>query len=369
MIYRYSTRTADTDGRAEYLNHLTRLFYYLLLQSDGDAEKAADWLRYLAERLDFRDEDGDISVFLDYLIETGILRQTNCRKGSALRLTLKGERLVREDALDVVFSKLRKGPAGNHPTPVEGQGVERLSETRPYTYGDSPGDIDCAASVRNALVRNGTGSEIELREEDLEVYQTEHMTSCATVLLLDISHSMTLYGEDRITPAKQVALALSELITRKYPRDFFRVVLFGDDAYEITPDDLPYVSVGPFHTNTKAALELARSLLCRQRASNKQIFMITDGKPSAINENGGIYTNSAGLDPKIVNRTIDEAARCRRERITITTFMVAQDPHLVKFVKTLTEVNRGRAYTAALEQLGEYVFEDFLSNRKRRVRG
>ena len=368
MFYRYRKwEPGDEIDRDRHQQSL-RLFYYLVLQSNGDAEKATDWMRYFAARFDMLGEDGGVAEFVEYLKDAGLVKDSSSRKGPSLRLTMKGERKIREDALDAVFSRLRKGLAGNHPTPIEGRGVERLSETRPYEFGDPAENIDYSSSIRNALARHGAEGDIDLREEDLEVYRTEHLTSCATVLLLDISHSMVLYGEDRITPAKQVALALSELITRKYPRDYFRIVLFGDDAYEITPDDLPYVTAGPFHTNTQAALELARSLLNSQRASNKQIFMITDGKPSAIHENGEIYINSAGLDPKIVNRTLDEAARCRRERVTITTFMVTQDPYLVKFVRRLTEVNKGRAYTSAPDRLGEFLLDDFLRNRKTRVR-
>ena len=196
----------------------------------------------------------------------------------------------------------------------------------------------------------------------------EHQSACATVLMIDVSHSMILYGEDRITPAKQAALALSELILTRYPKDSLSVVLFGDDAWEVKIRDIPYVSVGPYHTNTKAGLQLAQKLLARQKHVNKQIFMITDGKPSAIFENGRFYKNAFGLDPRIVNKTMDEAVACRRKRIPITTFMIATDPALVDFVDTLTKVARGRAYYASPTDLASFVFRDYIRNRKKLFR-
>jgi len=177
-----------------------------------------------------------------------------------------------------------------------------------------------------------------------------------------------LYGEDRITPAKNVAMALAQLILTRYPKDSLHVIVFGDDAQEVKVSDIPFISVGPFHTNTKAGLELARQLLKRKQNVNRQIFMVTDGKPSAIFEYGRIYKNPFGLDRKIVNKTLDEAVKCRREKIAITTFMIAQDPWLVDFVNKLTEANRGRAYFSELNDLGQYMFVDYIRNRRRHVR-
>ncbi|HEY7598298.1 MAG TPA: VWA domain-containing protein, partial [Candidatus Limnocylindrales bacterium] len=209
--------------------------------------------------------------------------------------------------------------------------------------------------------------ELELTEEDLEVFETEHLTACATVVAIDISHSMVLYGEDRITPAKTVALALTELITTKYPKDHLGVILFGDRAEKIELGEIPRVQAGPFHTNTREALQLARGLLARQKQPNKQVFLITDGKPSAITEGGRIYKNPFGLDLKIVNRTLEEADLCRRQRVVITTFMLATDPLLTDFVEKLTQVNRGRAYFASPYNLGEFILADYIRNRRRRV--
>jgi len=375
MIFRYRQWEPDELSQQQRMNQLARMLTYLLLQANGDVNQALEWARYLARQTGLLDAAQSWQDFVDGLKERGMIRESAADDGSGeggegndtvtYALTKRGERIIREDSLNAIFSSLKKSLNGMHPVPREGEGVERVSETRQYKFGDPSSNIDFPTTVGNAIRREGL--DFVLREEDLEVYETEHLTSCATVLLLDISHSMVLYGEDRITPAKQVALALSELVMRKYPRDYYKVVLFGDDAYEVEVDQLPYVSVGPYHTNTKAALQAAQSLLNHQHCANKQIFMITDGKPSAIAENGRLYVNSIGLDPKIVSRTIEEAARCRRQKITITTFMVTQDPYLVKFVRRLTEVNQGRAYYSAADDLGGYVLEDFVRNRRRRV--
>jgi len=209
--------------------------------------------------------------------------------------------------------------------------------------------------------------DISIAEDDLEVFETEHNSNCATVVMIDISHSMILYGEDRITPAKKVALALTELILTKYPKDSIDVLLFGDEAVEVPIGEIPYVKVGPYHTNTKAGLELAQRILRRRKHNNKQIFMITDGKPSALFENGQLYTNSFGLDMKIVNRTLEEADRCRRAGIPITTFMLATDPMLVNFVEQLSKINRGRAFYTSPDRLGEYILADYIRNRRKFV--
>ncbi|HLX11617.1 MAG TPA: VWA domain-containing protein, partial [Bacteroidota bacterium] len=245
-------------------------------------------------------------------------------------------------------------------------GVNRLSETKKWTFGDMPTNIDLTSTLTNAFRRDGI-DEFTLKEEDLEVYESEHSTSCATVLMLDISHSMILYGEDRITPAKQVALALSELIMQKFPKDYLALVVFGDDAKLMSLSELPFLSVGPYHTNTRAGLQLARQLLRRRGNVNKQIFMITDGKPSAIfDQNNRLYKNSIGLDPRIVNKTLDEAVACRREKIVISTFMVARDPYLINFVEDLTKANKGRAYYSSLDNLGEFIFVDYIRNRRKK---
>ena len=325
---------------------LPRIFNQLLLAAGGDVNEAMDWMRYLQQQGQI-DEGVDLESFFSSLEDQGMVVLS---PDGDYVLTTSGERSLRRSSLEEVFASLSKGGPGHHAVRSSGDGVESLPETRPYTFGDEPYRIDVTRSVHNALKRSI--EELELREDDLEVFETEHLTACATVVAIDISHSMILYGEDRITPAKQVALALTELITTRYPRDYLGVVLFGDRAEQIQLSDLPYVQAGPFHTNTRGALRLSRALLNRQRQPNKQIFLITDGKPSAIREGGQVYKNPFGLDMKIVNRTLEEVDLCRRQRIVITTFMLATDPTLTQFVEKLTQINRGRAYFASPYKLG-----------------
>jgi Ca-activated chloride channel family protein len=340
---------------------LLRLFNQLLLAAAGDAERAREWMRELQGR-GYIDEGVDLEAFFAKLEEQGMLGRDS---QGALQLTTSGSRQLRRSAFEEVFSSLKKAGPGYHPIPAAGDGAERLPETRPYEFGDELYAIDPIRSTANALKR--TYGELELAEEDLEVAETEHLTSCATVMAIDISHSMVLYGEDRITPAKTVALALTELITSKYPKDWLSVIVFGDRASRIELGAIAGIQAGPFHTNTCEALEVARGLLASRKHPNKQIFLITDGKPSAITEGTRIYKNPFGLDLKIVNRTLEEADRCRRQRVVITTFMIATDAMLQDFVEKLTRTNRGRAYFANPYNLGEFILADYVKNRRTRV--
>jgi Ca-activated chloride channel homolog len=342
---------------------LRRLFNHLLLQSGGDVEEAMQWMRALQER-GYIDPDVDLEEFFQRMLAENVIGQD---ADGNLVLAAAGEREIRREALDEIFGGLKKSAAGYHAIATAGQGSERLTETRPYRFGDDPTSIDGIRTLQNAVKNSDPADDIRITEEDLEVYETEHNSSCATVVMIDISHSMILYGEDRITPAKKVALALTELILTKYPRDSIDVVLFGDDATEVPISQIPYVKVGPYHTNTKAGLELAQNVLRRRKHNNKQIFMITDGKPSALHEAGRLYTNSFGLDMKIVNRTLEEADRCRRAHIPITTFMLATDPMLVNFVEQLSQINRGRAFYSSPDRLGEYILADYIRNRRKFV--
>jgi len=341
---------------------LLRLFNQLVLASGGDVEEAMEWMQYLQDQ-GYVDEAVDLERFFQSLESQDLIGRDG---EGGFHLTTGGERKLRKSAFEELFSELAKSGPGYHPVRAPGEGIERLPETRPWSFGDELHHLDASRSLHNALKR--TQGDLELSEEDLEVHETEHLTSCATIVAIDISHSMILYGEDRITPAKTVALALTELITTRYPKDHLGVILFGDRAERLSLSDLPYVQAGPFHTNTREALQLARALLARQKQPNKQIFLITDGKPSAITEGGRIYKNPFGLDMKIVNRTLEEADQCRRQRIVITTFMLATDPTLTQFVEKLTQINRGRAFFASPYNLGEFVLADYIKNRRRRMR-
>ncbi len=365
MRLRYSQWREDSSTDEQRLQQMVSLFSHLVVQTSGDVQEALDWLKQLAEEYGLFDESMSMDDLIDKLREMGIIEEAE----SGINLTSTGIQRIRQDALREIFTSLKKSGPGPHETPYTGSGVERLSETRKFSFGDQPTNIDLTSTLSNAFRRDGI-DDFTLKEEDLEVYETEHQTTCATVLMIDISHSMILYGEDRITPAKQVALALSELVMTQYPKDYLALVTFGDTAQLVSINELPFLTVGPYHTNTRAGLQMARDLLRRCGNANKQIFMVTDGKPSAIVESDGrLYKNSFGLDPKIVNKTLDEAVACRREKIPITTFMVARDPYLINFVEELTKANHGRAYYSSLTNLGESVFVDYMRNRKKKFSG
>jgi len=360
FLYSQWTETSQTDEQR--LQQMMQLFNYLVLQTSGDVEEALQWLRQLAQQYGIFDEDLTIEELIEKLKEMGIIEEVN----NKFELTTRGIQKIRQDALKEIFSSLKKNNFGSHETPHTGTGVDRLSETRKWNFGDMPTNIDLTQTMTNSFKRDGIDN-FSLQEDDLEVYETENLSSCATVVMIDISHSMVLYGEDRITPAKQVALALAELIQTKFPKDYLACITFGDDARLISLAEIPFLQVGPFHTNTRAGLQMARNLLRKCGNVNKQIFMVTDGKPSAMfDEAGRLYKNSFGLDPKIVNKTLDEAVQCRREKITISTFMIAQDPYLINFVEELTKANKGRAYYSSLGNLGQFIFVDYIKNRRKK---
>jgi Ca-activated chloride channel family protein len=284
------------------------------------------------------------------------------------QLTQKGIDFLGYRTLRHLLSAEGKSSFGSHDTPHLATGVEAEAASRPYEFGDTL-NLDIPATLSRALRRNGAGFPLELEHGDLMVHQAEYRSSCATVLMLDISHSMILYGEDRFTPAKKVALALSHLIRTQYPGDTLRVVTFGDRAREIPLGDLARTQVGPFHTNTADGLKLARRLLLAQKKDMRQIVMITDGKPSAITlADGGVYKNPAGLDPRVLRATFREVTACRKAGIIINTFMLARDPALLHFVAQVCELARGRAYFTTTMTLGQYVMRDFLRRRTRRPR-
>ena len=361
----FSRYQPDDDARSPF-ERLLKLFQEILLHTSGDVSEALSWLTELDRQYGLTTPEYGMADFIQDLIDQGYIRSSD-DPGRGMVPSARMEMEIRRKALDDIFSDLKQARPGGHQTRFSGKGDERLPETKPYQYGDRMDQIAAAESLRNAQIRSGI-DDFTLTQDDLEVHETVYQAQTSTVLMIDISHSMILYGEDRITPAKNVALALSQLILTRYPKDKLHVVVFGDNAGQVEVEDIPFIKVGPYHTNTKEALELSRRILKRHRYHNKQIFMITDGKPSAITEYGRLYKNPYGLDRKIVNKTLDEAVQCRRDKIEITTFMIARDRWLVNFVNTLTKVNRGRAYFSSLDRLGEYIFVDYIRNRRQTLR-
>jgi len=360
--FEYTEWDRTLEALLRSFSDLMGLFNHLLLMASGDVEQVFRWLRQLQER-GYLDADVDLEEFRRSLESERIIERI---KDGSYSLTAKGEQAIRKDSLARIFSGLTKSGFGEHRVPHAGEGDERLTETRPWRFGDPVSQIDALGTISNAVKRAGA-DEIRISEDDLAVFETEHLASCATVLMIDISHSMILYGEDRITPAKQVALALVELILTRFPKDTLRVVAFGAEAREIAIRDIPYLQVGPFHTNTKAGLEMAQGMLEGSRQANRQIFMVTDGKPTAITVNGEVYRNPYEFDPMIVNQTLEAASACRRAGITITTFMLATDPSLQEFVDEMSRINKGKAYFASAERLGEFLFADYIRNKRRTV--
>jgi Ca-activated chloride channel homolog len=266
-----------------------------------------------------------------------------------------------------LLASLGKSSFGRHDTRDLATGVESGGASKAYEFGDTL-NLDISGTLFNAVQRQGAGIPIELDYPDLMVHQCEYQSSCATVLLLDCSHSMILYGEDRFTPAKRVALALSHLIHTQYPGDSLHCVLFHDSAEEIPLGKLARVQVGPYYTNTREGLRLAQRILSRQKKDMRQIIMITDGKPSALTlEDGRIYKNAFGLDPLVVTQTLEEVAKCKRAGILINTFMLASDFSLVHFVQKVTELCRGKAYFTTPYTLGQYLLMDYVGRKTRNI--
>ena len=266
-----------------------------------------------------------------------------------------------------LLGSLGKSSFGRHDTRELSTGVESEGSSRRYEFGDTL-NLDVNATLLSAIRRNGLQTPLELDYQDLQVHQCEYQSSCATVLMLDCSHSMILYGEDRFTPAKKVAMALSHLIRSQYPGDTLHLVLFHDSAEELPISELARVRVGPYYTNTREGLRLAQRLLSRQKKDMRQIVMITDGKPSALTlDDGRIYKNAFGLDPLVVSETLHEVARCRRNGILINTFMLAQDYGLISFVQKVTEICRGKAYFTTPYTLGQYLLMDYMKKKVKHI--
>ncbi len=350
-------------------DRLFEVFKELITHTSGDFDEAIDWLRELDKEYKLTDSNYTIDDFIEDLKKKGYIREELKEDGSSgTGITAKTERAIRQQALDQIFGNLKRSGNGNHKTKHTGNGDEHTGELREFHFGDGLEQISLTESLRNAQINNGV-EDFQLTEKDLVVEDTQFKSQMSTVLMIDISHSMILYGEDRITPAKKVAMALAELITTRYPKDILDILVFGNDAWTIAIRDLPYLKVGPYHTNTVAGLQLAMDLLRRKRNTNKQIFMITDGKPSCVREKDGeYYMNSNGLDEYIVNKCYSQAQQARKLHIPITTFMIANDPYLQKFVNRFTEENQGKAFYTGLKGLGEMIFEDYETNRKKRIK-
>ena len=323
------------ENKKSSFEKLLDIFMQLLTYTSGDVAESLSWLTELDKEYKLSDNDYGMGDFIEDLKDKGYIDQ-NKEKGT-IEITHK--------------------PGG---------GDEINPETRPFQFGDTLEQIDFTESIRNAQINHGVES-FRMSEEDLTIRETDFKSQTSTVLMIDISHSMILYGEDRITPAKKVAMALSELITTKYPKDTLDIVVFGNDAWTVEIKDLPYLQVGPYHTNTVAGLNLAMDILRRRKNPNKQIFMITDGKPTCLKIGGRYYKNSFGVDRRILNRCMNLAAQCKKLKIPITTFMIASDPYLQKFVTEFTETNNGKAFFASLDKLGAFIFKDFESGRRKTV--
>ncbi|HMD99912.1 MAG TPA: VWA domain-containing protein [Terriglobia bacterium] len=342
---------------------------FLKNSENYEDSRLSELINKLLERLS---EEGYIRV--DQPNQPGQLTQP--REGSAMQgsegrakfeLTDKALDFLGYKTLKDLLGSLGKSSFGRHDTREMATGVESHGATKRYEFGDTM-NLDVNATLLSAIKRNGLQVPLDLDYNDLQVHQCEYQSSCATVLMLDCSHSMILYGEDRFTPAKKVALALTHLIRTQYPGDSLHMVLFHDSAEEIPLGSLAQVQVGPYYTNTREGLRLAQRILARQRKDMRQIIMITDGKPSALTlEDGRIYKNAFGLDPLVISETLHEVARCRRTGILINTFMLASDYSLVSFVQKVTEICRGKAYFTTPYTLGQYLLMDYMQKKVKRV--
>jgi uncharacterized protein with von Willebrand factor type A (vWA) domain len=346
------------------------IFKELITHTSGDFDEAISWLKQLDTEYGLTTPEYTIDDFIEDLKDRGFIREEirpDGKKGNAI--TAKTERAIRQSALEQIFGNIKRSGSGNHKSKGVGLGDEHTGDFRTYQFGDALDKVSMTESLRNAQINHGI-SNFQLTEDDLVVEETTYKSQMSTVLMIDISHSMILYGEDRITPAKKVAMALAELITTRYPKDTLDILVFGNDAWTIKIKDLPYLNVGPYHTNTVAGLNLAMDLLRRKRNTNKQIFMITDGKPSCLRlPDGQYYKDSNGLNPYITNKCYAVAQQARKLHIPITTFMIAQDPYLMQFVEEFTKANQGKAFYTGLKGLGEMIFEDYETNRKKRIKG
>jgi Ca-activated chloride channel homolog len=334
------------------------------MQMDGTLEQLIEKLVERMEQEDFIsiDQPHDPSKQSSIGGQTGDAQQHAKFEVTDKALDFLGYRTLRD-----LLGSLGKSSFGRHDTRDLATGVETSGAAKQYEFGDTL-NLDITATLSSAIQREGLGLPLNLEYNDLQVHQCEYQSSCATVLMLDCSHSMILYGEDRFTPAKKVAIALSQLIRTQYPGDSLSLVLFHDSAEEVPLSQLARVKVGPYYTNTREGLRLAQRILDRQRKDMKQIIMITDGKPSALTlEDGRIYKNAFGLDPLVVSQTLEEVSKCKRAGVLINTFMLASDFGLVQFVQKVTEMCRGKAYFTTPFTLGQYLLMDYMSRKTKTI--
>jgi Ca-activated chloride channel family protein len=335
------------------------------LAAEGKLDDLIDKLIDRLEKEEFISNEGDPQTGGTLSQGQGEVAES---KGEArFEVTDKSLDFLGYKALRDLLGSLGKSTSGRHDTRHWATGIEASGASRAYEFGDVL-NLDATATLASAISREGLKLPLNVEYSDLQVHQCEYESSCATVVMLDCSHSMILYGEDRFTPAKKVAMALSHLIRTQYPGDSLSLVLFHDSAEEIPVSQLARVKVGPYYTNTREGLRVAQRILKAQRKDMKQIVMITDGKPSALTlEDGRIYRNAFGLDPLVISETLEEVARCKRSNVMINTFMLASDPSLVQFVHQVSQMCRGKAYFTRPETLGEYLLMDYMQRRTRTI--
>lgn len=342
---------------------LFSLFQQLFLITSGDINAVFQWMNELDKRFSIFNKSYRLPDFIKELENKQYIRFLE-NTTSIFKPTSKLEVKLRQNTFESLFGKLRKGRPGKHKTRWNGIGEELSDELKSYEFGDSYQNINSQETVKNALIRHGAGT-FQLQEEDLVAHNSQQQSQCSTILMIDISHSMILYGEDRITPAKKVSMALSHMIQKYYPKDKLRVIVFGDDAREIKISELPYLEAGPYHTNTIAGIQLAIELLNKDKCLNKHIMMITDGKPTCIKRGKEYYKNPYGLDEYIIKRTLSLARKCRKLNIEMTTFMLADDPYLIDFVERFSNEARGKAFYTNLDGLGQHILINY-ENQKRK---
>ena len=369
----------DQNSRQQTLEDLRNAIAEALMNSDMLDEQlreqiesmSAEQFEQLIEQLIDRMEQEDY-ITVDQPLDPSRSSTVDGKVGESqaqarFEITDKGLDFLGFRALRDLLGSLGKSSFGRHDTRDTATGIEASGASKTYEFGDTL-NLDITATLSNALQREGLHLPLNIEYSDLQVHQCEYQSSCATVLMLDCSHSMILYGEDRFTPAKKVAMALSHLIRTQYPGDSLSLVLFHDSAEEMPLSQLARVKVGPYYTNTREGLRLAQRILQRQKKDMKQIVMITDGKPSALTlEDGRIYKNAFGLDPLVVSQTLEEVSRCKRAGIMINTFMLASDFGLVQFVQKVTAMCRGKAYFTTPQNLGQYLLMDYMSRKTKTV--